>query len=112
MARVPDPIARGTPIRRFSPGQDTEPDIGPIHSRPASSESHIGIDGEATTMILIHAELFHRYPATVVLAAPAETNPQSRQAPSGGTLRARYRHSSRPVDGSTRASLLPCVPSR
>ena len=33
------------------------------------------IDGEATTVILIRAELFRRYPATVVLAAPAEPDP-------------------------------------
>jgi hypothetical protein len=66
---------RGTPIRRFWPRPGGEADIGPIHEWTGELGAHMVIDGEATTVILIRAELFRRYPTTVVLAAPAEPDP-------------------------------------
>ncbi len=66
---------RGTPIRRFWPRPGSEADIGPIHEWTGELGAHMVIDGEATTVVLIRAELFRRYPTTVVLAAPAEADP-------------------------------------
>jgi hypothetical protein len=66
---------RGTPIRRFWPRADNAPDINPIHQWAGALGSHTTIKQAATTVILIRAELFVRYPTTVVLAAQAEPDP-------------------------------------
>jgi hypothetical protein len=66
---------RGTPIRRFWPRADNAPDIDPIHQWAGALGSHTTIKQAETTVILIRAELFVRYPNTVVLAAQAEADP-------------------------------------
>ncbi len=96
---------RGTPIRRFWPRPGAEPDIGPIHQWTGELGSHMVIDGEATTVILIRAELFRRYPATVVLAAPAEPDPANpgKLRPVGTLPSWLPPLFTVPIDGSTRA---------
>ena len=66
---------RGTPISRFWPRPDAATDITPIHTWSGPLGSHTFIDEEKTVVILIRAELFRRYPRTVVLAAKAEPDP-------------------------------------
>jgi hypothetical protein len=67
---------RGTPIGRFWPQPDGDADIKPIHQWSGPLGSHTTAVSQAdTTIILIRAELFRRYPNTVVLAARAELDP-------------------------------------
>ena len=67
---------RGTPIGRFWPRPDGGADINPIHQWSGPLGSHTTAVSQAnTTIILIRAELFRRYPNTVVLAARAELDP-------------------------------------
>lgn len=66
---------RGTPIRRFWPRPDNGTDIDPINLWAGPLGSHTTTAQGQMTVILIRAELFLRYPTTVVLAARAETDP-------------------------------------
>ncbi len=67
---------RGTPIGRFWPRPDGGADIKPIHQWSGPLGSHTtAVSQSNTTIILIRAELFRRYPNTVVLAARAELDP-------------------------------------
>jgi hypothetical protein len=68
---------RGTPIAHFWPRPDNAADIGQIHQWQGALGSHTTIDETKTVVILIRAELFRRYPTTVVLAAKAESDPNN-----------------------------------
>ena len=76
---------RGTPIGRFWPRPDGGADIKPIHQWSGPLGSHTTAVSQAnTTIILIRAELFRRYPNTVVLAAARRTRPdEPRPRPAG-----------------------------
>ena len=66
---------RGTPIARFWPRPDGSTDITPIYQWAGALGTHMRPDETGAIVILIRAELFRRYPATVVLAARAEVDP-------------------------------------
>jgi hypothetical protein len=66
---------RGTPIGRFWPRTDGKSDITQIHTWTADLGTHTTIKTADTTILLVRAELFARYPNTVVLAARAEPDP-------------------------------------
>jgi hypothetical protein len=66
---------RGTPFRYFWPRPDRNPDIPPITSWPLSTalgqnSTNNGLDVENMVVLLVRGELLHRYPNTIVYAAP------------------------------------------
>jgi hypothetical protein len=66
---------RGTPFRYFWPRPDRNPDIPPITSWNVSTPlgqngAGNGPDVEDMVVLLVRGELLHRYPSTIVYAAP------------------------------------------
>jgi len=66
---------RGTPFRYFWPRPDRNPDIPPITSWNLSTPlgqngANNGLDVENMVVLLVRGELLHRYPNTIVYAAP------------------------------------------
>jgi len=67
---------RGTPFRHFWPRADRAPDVPPITSWPLNSAlgsngSKNGGNVENLVVLLVRGELLHRYPRSIVMAAPA-----------------------------------------
>ncbi len=70
---------RGTPFRYFWPRPDRNPDIPPITSWNLSTplgenSANNGLDVENMVVLLVRGELMHRYPNTIVYAAPGVIN--------------------------------------
>jgi hypothetical protein len=70
---------RGTPFRYFWPRPDRNPDIPPITSwrlpTPlGQNAANNGPDIENMVVLLVRGELMHRYPNTIVYAAPGVIN--------------------------------------
>jgi len=66
---------RGTPFQYFWPRPDRNPDIPPITNWNLSTPlgkngANNGLDVENMVVLLVRGELLHRYPRTIVYAAP------------------------------------------